>query len=348
MGKKVLLILTGGTIGGQTANKHDANNVMLEFVNKHKSANNIDVVDSIIPFDPIDSAEIEPWHWKKLSNTIYEKYEDYDSFIIAHGTNTMIQTAMALSLALGNIAKPVILTGSQKPFDHPRSDAITNFGGAFELSAYDEKQIKGVVIVFQNRIISGINAIKTSNKDNDAFSTFGSSSDLGNIDNGITIRSDDLEKHNSNFGSAKTKSELDVQADFDDTGALQSYDTHVAFQPKTVFDDMKYKPYVKAFIFSFSGDGDPNMKRMRACFEEMKNKRIPCVATSHSANGTTYMTLNDPGNIARFLGVIPSGELNHLTANVKMLWLIAQGCKYENFAQAMSANRNEVIKYFNT
>ncbi len=49
-----------------------------------------------------DSSDVNKEHWAKLANFIWDKYEDYDGFVILHGTDTMAYTASALSFALQN------------------------------------------------------------------------------------------------------------------------------------------------------------------------------------------------------------------------------------------------------
>lgn len=74
-------------------------------------------------FDPpIDSSDMEPSLWAKIVAIINDNYENFDGFVILHGTDTMAYTASALSFMLENLAKPVILTGSQLPIGTLRTD----------------------------------------------------------------------------------------------------------------------------------------------------------------------------------------------------------------------------------
>ncbi len=36
-----------------------------------------------------DSSNIIPEDWKFIVNTISDNYDDYDAFVVTHGTNTM-------------------------------------------------------------------------------------------------------------------------------------------------------------------------------------------------------------------------------------------------------------------
>ncbi|HBG54262.1 MAG TPA: L-asparaginase 1, partial [Rikenellaceae bacterium] len=87
-------------------------------------------------FDPvIDSSDIFPEFWIKLALHIEKEYNNYDGFVVLHGTDTMSYSASALSFMLENLEKPVIFTGSQLPIGLPRTDGKENFISAVEIAA---------------------------------------------------------------------------------------------------------------------------------------------------------------------------------------------------------------------
>ena len=95
-----------------------------------------------------DSSDIRPEHWSKLAELIKERYDDYSGFIVTHGTNTMGYTCAALSFALPNLGKPVVVTGSQIPHGQPASDALSNLTNAVRVAVYPYHDgIRGVVCV---------------------------------------------------------------------------------------------------------------------------------------------------------------------------------------------------------
>lgn len=75
---------------------------------------------------PLDSSEVGPRHWLWIAALLERTYAQYDGFVLVHGTDTLAYTASALSFLLNNLAKPVVLTGSQLPVFDPRSDARQN------------------------------------------------------------------------------------------------------------------------------------------------------------------------------------------------------------------------------
>ena len=59
---------------------------------------------------PIDSSDMEPSNWQAIVKVIADNYDNYDGFVVLHGTDTMSYTASALSFMLQGLTKPVILT----------------------------------------------------------------------------------------------------------------------------------------------------------------------------------------------------------------------------------------------
>ena len=86
----------------------------------------------IIDMDPLlDSSNMTVKEWNMIGRMISEHYDRYGSFVILHGTDTIVYTSSILSFTLLNNRKPVILTGSQIPLCELRSDARGNLITAF-------------------------------------------------------------------------------------------------------------------------------------------------------------------------------------------------------------------------
>ena len=123
--RAILIIYTGGTIGMV----QDATGSLVPFnfikVMEHiPELSRIEVELIVISFPkPIDSANVNIEVWQALGSIIYQNYDQYDGFIILHGTDTMAYSASALSFMLEGLAKPIIFTGAQIPIGMLRSDA---------------------------------------------------------------------------------------------------------------------------------------------------------------------------------------------------------------------------------
>ena len=107
-----------------------------------------------------------------MAEIIEESYDDFDGFVILHGTDTMAYTASALSFMLENLGKPVILTGSQLPIGLLRTDGRENLITAIEIAATREDgmpAVPEVCIYFDNKLTRGNRTTKMSAEHFDAF-----------------------------------------------------------------------------------------------------------------------------------------------------------------------------------
>ncbi len=175
----VLLIYTGGTIGMIENSETGAlENFNYEQLQKHvpelaKTNCNIDSMQ----FDPpIDSSDMDPAAWCKMVHIIEDNYDHYNGFVILHGTDTMAFTASALSFMLENLAKPVILTGSQLPIGVLRTDGKENLMTSIEIAAaVDENDypiVPEVCIFFENHLMRGNRTTKMNAENFNAFRSF--------------------------------------------------------------------------------------------------------------------------------------------------------------------------------
>lgn len=169
--KKVYIAYTGGTIG-MTATEHGyapAPGYLGKLLAEQPEFNSANMPDVVFKEyeNIIDSSNATPWHWNKIAEDIAENYDDFDGFVILHGTDTMAYSACALSFQLGNLNKPVILTGSQIPFAEIRSDARENLIGAVQLAT--KPKLSEVSVYFHNELYRGNRTTKT---DSSGFAAF--------------------------------------------------------------------------------------------------------------------------------------------------------------------------------
>uniref|UniRef100_A0A9J2Q7E8 asparaginase n=1 Tax=Ascaris lumbricoides TaxID=6252 RepID=A0A9J2Q7E8_ASCLU len=89
------------------------------------------IVYWLLEYDPLlDSCDITFDDWIRIGKDIRKAYDQYDGFVILHGTDTLAYTASALSFMLENLGKPVVITGAQIPICEVRSDGRDNLIGA--------------------------------------------------------------------------------------------------------------------------------------------------------------------------------------------------------------------------
>ncbi len=106
----------------------------------------------------LDSADMSPENWQAIADDIVARYQDFDGFVILHGTDTMAYTASALSFMLQDLGKPVIVTGSQIPLPQLRSDGHDNLLNALYLAAWHP--VPEVTLFFHDRLLRGNRATK--------------------------------------------------------------------------------------------------------------------------------------------------------------------------------------------
>lgn len=188
----ILLIYTGGTIGMkidpvlQALTPFDFSQILEEVPELSKFAYKIDSYT----FDPlIDSSDVEPSLWVALADLIQERYDEYDGFVILHGTDTMAYSASALSFMTKGLTKPVIFTGSQLPIGTPRTDGKENLISSVEIAAAKDSDghaiIPEVCICFDNMLIRGNRSRKINS---DHFRAFRSENYPPLAEAGINIR----------------------------------------------------------------------------------------------------------------------------------------------------------------
>ncbi len=167
--KKILLIATGGTIASQLGAEGLIPGMQADQLLKNVPEVFEFCAPHAIQIYNIDSTNVTPQHWIKLAETIRENYEQYDGFVVCHGTDTMSYTAAMISYMVQHSPKPIVFTGSQKPIDKEDTDARVNLRDSFLYAASDAAS--DVVIVFQGKVIAGTRAKKIRTKSFNAFTS---------------------------------------------------------------------------------------------------------------------------------------------------------------------------------
>ncbi|KAI5631018.1 L-asparaginase [Phthorimaea operculella] len=115
----------------------------------------------IMEYDTLlDSSNISEKEWMKIATDIMDNYEEYDGFVVLHGTDTLSYTASALSFLFENLGKAVVLTGSQIPIFEPRSDGADNFVSSLIIAGH--LNIPEVTIFFGSKLLRGNRTRKLS------------------------------------------------------------------------------------------------------------------------------------------------------------------------------------------
>ncbi|MDD3302474.1 MAG: asparaginase [Candidatus Gracilibacteria bacterium] len=346
MQKNVLVIFTGGTIAGNVAKskvsqntKSDPNNFMSILENSIdiiKLNWNIEIHASVESVFNIDSSDMKPENWTILIEKIQEKYDDFDAFIILHGTNTMGYSSSALSFALENINKPVIFTGAQVPLGYLGTDSVTNLVNALRIAVWGYNEVKGVMAVFGSKIITGTRVKKGTDFDYDPFNAFQTGA-LGQIGRFIRFNDSILKKHVAYLSKYKPLAiqsrVLSIKKDFD-VKHIASI-TEFPGMNENIFKSLVENNGIKAFIFRAFGAGDPSSHLFPA-FKYLKENKIPIVVTTQAPSGVASFQVNENGQYLKENDLaIPAHDMSMESMITKLGWLLAQNLSYEQIKNKM-------------
>lgn len=172
--KGVLVLYTGGTIGAAPSDPTDPESplTILPWLELEEKVQALQLIKKEFRVDgysfkpPIDSSNMEPRYWQEMVEVIEKNYDQYEGFVILHGTDTMVYTASALSFMLTNLGKPVILTGSQLPIiGESRNDGEQNLVTSLLIAnpAYSKLPVvPEVCIFFRDKLLRGNRTIKVT------------------------------------------------------------------------------------------------------------------------------------------------------------------------------------------
>ena len=178
MERSLLIVYTGGTIGMKENPETRAlapfnfEQIEQEVPELRRFGYNI-VTESLTPL--VDSSDVDVDFWLRLAGIIEARYNEFDGFVVLHGTDTMAYTASALSFMLCNLSKPVVLTGSQLPIGAIRTDGKENLLGALEIAAAqadNQAIVPEVAIFFNHVLLRGNRATKFGAARFDAFKSY--------------------------------------------------------------------------------------------------------------------------------------------------------------------------------
>ena len=339
----LLLIYTGGTIGMKqdmkdlTLKPFDFSQILDEVPEIRKFAFKIDTY-SFEP--PIDSSDVEPSLWQDLARLIKDKYEDYDGFIILHGTDTMSYSASALSFMLDGLTKPVIFTGSQLPIGVPRTDGKENLISAVEIASAKDKDghpaVPEVCVCFDSLLMRGNRSTKVNSE---VFRAFQSPNFPPLAEAGINIRYNNeyIRKPNDWYQSLTINTELDTR------GSILKI--HPGITPEVVRNILCGKD-TRAIIMETYGSGNaPTRDWFLDIVKESSAMNKIIVNVTQCLAGTVNMNIYANGKALERAGVIDGYDSTTESALAKLFYLMGKSRDNEWVKAMMGRNlKGEISK----
>jgi L-asparaginase len=325
----ILIIYTGGTIGMVN---DPATGTLIPFNFKQIQQNVPELARlnyrlDVHSFDPIlDSSNMTPEIWAELALLIKNKYDEFDGFVILHGSDTMAFTASALSFMLENLSKPVVLTGSQLPIGEIRTDAKENLITALEIAATKNNgkaMIPEVCIYFDYQLFRGNRAIKYNAEKFEAFRS-PNYAILGEA--GVTL------SFFGNYILPQPQSELVVHLDLNpNIGVLKLYPgiSKQAVLAITASD-------VDAIIMETFGSGNTTTAAwFLECLEQALAKGKMIVDITQCQRGAVELGMYQTSKRLQQMGIVSGHDMTFEATCTKLMYVLGQNLSHEASARLM-------------
>ncbi|MDD5074481.1 MAG: asparaginase [Candidatus Peribacteraceae bacterium] len=305
---RIALLYVGGSIG-MKMNRKTGRIEPIESLNEiHRFLPELqrEVALKFYSLSNVGSSEVTQRDWEEIARTIERLYDDFDGFVVVHGTNTMSYTAAALSFVLQGLSKPIVLTGALLPINDIAGDGRMNLVSAIRAAGLD---LAEVCVALGSRVLRGNRAKKV---DQSLFETFDTTRipPLAEFNVGVHLGLHRL---------VRRRRQLVCKPTFDPKVAVVTL--HPALELDFLDAILATRPH--GIVMRAYGPG-MLPERIFPWLRKVSDRKIPIVMTSQTIRGRVDLHHFRKQITLEQFGVISGKDMTFECALVKLMWALTQ------------------------
>lgn len=319
---KIAILYMGGSIGMVMNQKTGRIEPMESLSMIHRAIPELqkEVAMEFFSISNVGSSEVTIDHWVEIARKIESIYDDFEGFVVIHGTNTMSYTAAALSFALQNLRKPIILTGAILPINDIAGDGRMNLIFAIRAAQLD---IAEVCVVLGPKVLRGCRSKKI---DESLLQTFDSPRFPPLADFSIGV-------HLHPWRTVRRKRTLSCHPTFDPNVMLVTL--HPGISDAYLDAVLAAKPH--GIVLRAYGPG-MLAAHLFPWLHRVTKAGIPIVIVSQSLRGSVDLHRFRKQLTLEELGVISGKNMSYECAIVKLMWSLTQAKNLLRLRELMERN----------